>query len=265
MRGDLEDGVGRRVDDPLARLLMLLAELLDDVRARRGLVPEHAAAGLVHERVDHVVREAVRIGRHRGRRDDAHQLPVAGRRVLALRPLEQPAGDRGSARLRRAALELHHVAEAERLQCGQVETSDGAGHVAERVRSLISEIGRIGQLSRADGIEHDYARPRHVAIVRRARGKSAHHPEGWRNPPGRSARSLRPIEYNERHGREPRACGPGRAPRPRAGARGRAPAPLARRSRRGAEAGSGSPRTCVSTNRSTDLARLRRAWTLSSV
>ena len=109
------------------------------VRPGRGLVAEDAAAGLVHERVDHVVREAVRVGRHRRRRDDPHQLPVTGRRVLALGALEQPAGDRGRTRLRRAALERHHVAEAERLERGQVEASDGAGDVAERVGALISE------------------------------------------------------------------------------------------------------------------------------
>ena len=116
VRGDLEDRVGGRVDDPLARLLVLLAELLDDLRPARRLVAEHAAGGAVHERVDHVVREAVRVGRERLRRDDPHQLPVADRRVLALRALEQPAGDRGRARLRRAALERLDVAEAERLQ-----------------------------------------------------------------------------------------------------------------------------------------------------
>ena len=65
VRRDLEDRVGGRVDDPLAGALVLLAELLDDLRARRRLVAEHAAAGAVHERVDHVVREAVRVRRHR--------------------------------------------------------------------------------------------------------------------------------------------------------------------------------------------------------
>ena len=116
VRRDLEDRVGGGVDDPLAGLLVLLAELLDDLRPRGRLVAEHAAAGPVHERVDHVVREAVRVGRERRGRDDAHQLPVAGRRVLALRALEQAAGDRGRAGLRRAALERLDVAEAERLQ-----------------------------------------------------------------------------------------------------------------------------------------------------
>ena len=87
VRRDLEDGVRRRVDDPLAGLLVLLAELLDDLRPGR-LVAEHAARGGVHERVDHVVREAVGIRRQGLRRDDAHHLPVAERRVFPLGALE---------------------------------------------------------------------------------------------------------------------------------------------------------------------------------
>src|SRR5262249_31709767 len=59
VRGDLEHGVGRRVDDPLSGPLMLLAQLLDDLRARRRLVAENAATRLVHERVDDVVRKPV--------------------------------------------------------------------------------------------------------------------------------------------------------------------------------------------------------------
>ena len=45
VRGDLEDGVGRRVDDPLARPHVLVAEALDDLGARGRHVAEHAAAG----------------------------------------------------------------------------------------------------------------------------------------------------------------------------------------------------------------------------
>ena len=65
-----------------------------------GLFPEHSATGAVHERVDDVVREPVRVGRERRRRDDAHVLPMAGRRVLALRAREKPAGDGRGPRLR---------------------------------------------------------------------------------------------------------------------------------------------------------------------
>jgi hypothetical protein len=136
---DLKDGVGGRVDDPLARLLMLLAKLLDDLRAGRRLVAENASRSPVHERVDHVMWEAVRVRRHRRGRHHAHQLPVAGRRVLALGALEQASRDGRRARLRRAALERHHVAQAEGLERGQVESPDGAGDVTERVGALISE------------------------------------------------------------------------------------------------------------------------------
>ena len=132
-----------------------------------GLVAEHAAPGPVHERVDHVVREAVRVRRHRLRRDDAHQLPVAGGRVLALRALEQAAGDGRRAGLRRAALERLDVAEAERLEVRQVEAADGARDVAERVRALVAVFVGVGQLAGADGVEHDDAGPRHGAILGR--------------------------------------------------------------------------------------------------
>src|SRR5581483_2037381 len=165
VRRDLEDGVGRGVHDPLARLLMLLAELEDDVRPRRRLVPDHAAPGLVHERVDDVVREAVRIRRERLSGDDAHQLPVAGGRVLALRTLDQPAGDGGRTGLRRAALKGLDVAEAEGLHVGEIEAPDRLGDVAERVRALVPICPGIRQLSGTDGIEDDHARSWHGAIL----------------------------------------------------------------------------------------------------
>jgi hypothetical protein len=167
VRGDLEDGVRRRVDDPLAGALMLLAELLDDLRARGRLVAEHTAARSVHERVDHVVREPLRVRRERRRRDDAHQLPVAGRRVLALRALEQPPGDCGRARLRRAALERLDVPEAERLEVGQVEAVHGARDIAERVGAFVAVCGGIRKRSRAHGVQHDHASARHAAILGR--------------------------------------------------------------------------------------------------
>src|SRR5687768_16495831 len=67
VRGDLEDRVGGRVDDPLLRLLVLLAEFLDDLGPGRRLVAEHASPGLVHERIDDVVGKTVRVRRERRR------------------------------------------------------------------------------------------------------------------------------------------------------------------------------------------------------
>jgi hypothetical protein len=161
---DLEDRVGRRVDDPLARALMLFAELLDDLRARRGLVADHASARAVHERVDHLVGEAVRVGRERARRDDAHQFPVARGRVLALRALEQPAGDRGRVRLRGAAFERLDVSETERLEVRQIEPADRVRDVSEGIRPLVAPVGGVGKLPRPDGVQHDHAGPRHSEL-----------------------------------------------------------------------------------------------------
>ncbi len=188
MGRDLEDGVGRRVDDPLARALVLFAELLDDLGTRRGLVTKHAPPGLIHERVDDLVGKAVRVRRERRRRDDAHVLPVAGCGVLAFGALEEPAGDSWCARLRRAALEREDVPEAERLEIGQVEASDGAGHVAERVGAFVSVLRRVRQLTRADGIEHDHARPRHAGILRRLWTTPSAYSCSWSTSP-RSSRS----------------------------------------------------------------------------
>jgi hypothetical protein len=140
---------------------VLLAQLLDDLRARRGLVAENAATGLVHERVDDLVRKAVRVRRERRRRDDTHQLPVAGGGVLALRTLEQPAGDRWSPGLRRAAFERHDVAETECLEVREVEPADRLRDVAERVRALVPVLAGIRQLPCPDRVEDDHTRTRH--------------------------------------------------------------------------------------------------------
>src|SRR5207249_12115247 len=166
--GDLKDGIRRRVDDPLPRALVFLTELLDDLRTRCSLVAEDAAAGTVHERIYNVVRKPVRIRRHRLRRHDAHQLPVTRGRVLPLRPLDQPSGNGRRTRLRRTALEGLDVPEAERFEVREIQASDGAGDVSERVRSLVAVLRGVGKLARTNGVEHDDTRPRHAAILGRS-------------------------------------------------------------------------------------------------
>src|SRR5439155_3663171 len=86
--------------------------------------------------------------------------PVTRRRVLAARPLEQTAGDRGRSRLRRTAFERLDVAEAERLERREVETADRACDVAERVGARVAEVGRVRQRTRTHRVEHDHARAR---------------------------------------------------------------------------------------------------------
>ena len=166
VRGDLEDRVGRGVHDPLSRLLVLLAVLLDHLGSRRRLVAEHPAPRPVHKRIDHLVREAVRIRREGHCGDDPHQLPMSRSRVLALRALEQTPCDGRCTRLRRTTFQRLDVAEPERLEIGQVEASDRASNVPQCVRALIPPLGSIRQRTRADGIEHNHARPRHAGSLR---------------------------------------------------------------------------------------------------
>ena len=165
VRCDLEDGVGRGVDDPLARLAVLVAVALDDLGARRRLVTEHAAARAVHERIDHIVGEAVRVGREGDRVDDPHQFPVTRRRVLPLGACQQAAGNRRGARLGAAALEGFNVAEAQGLQHWQVETTDGTSDIAERVGALVTVLGSVWQGASADCIENDHTYAGHGAIL----------------------------------------------------------------------------------------------------
>jgi hypothetical protein len=162
---DLEDRVAGGVDDPLARSLMLLAELLDDLGPRRCLVAEHAAAGPVRERVENLEREPVGVRRKGLSSHHPHQLPVSRGRVLALRPLDEPARNRGRSGLRRAAGQFLHVAETERLEIREVEPADRFRDVAKCVRPFVAVVGRIRQLTRPDGVEDDDARPWHEAIL----------------------------------------------------------------------------------------------------
>ena len=71
----------------------------------------------------------------------------------------------GRAGLRRAALERLDVAEPESLEVGEIEPSDGAGHVAERVRSLVAVLGRIRKRPGPNRVQHDDAGARHAAIL----------------------------------------------------------------------------------------------------
>ena len=95
MRRDLEDGIGGGVADRLPGPDMLLAELGDDLGARGVLVAEDARElRLADQRVGQLLRE----GRDRLREvapveadRDAGDLPVAGRRVLALGDLDAVA------------------------------------------------------------------------------------------------------------------------------------------------------------------------------
>ena len=85
MCGDLKNAVRRRVHDERTRFYALFAVVLDDFRARIGLVAKHFSARASFKLFDDVLRETVRVGRQRLWRDYARNLPVSYCSVLAQR------------------------------------------------------------------------------------------------------------------------------------------------------------------------------------
>ena len=159
---------------------MLLAEFLDDRRARRMPVAEDAVElafgdqrrrqqfGKGGDRLGEIA--PVEIDRRPG------DLPMAGGRVLAARrldaiaPLPRGFGQREAGR-RAAGRGLHRMPEAERLEAGQAAGAapqaeavaeaqrTGLGDVAERIGALVAIGSGVLGAAAADRIENDEDRP----------------------------------------------------------------------------------------------------------
>ena len=152
VRRDLEDGVGRGVDDRRAGAHVLFAELVEDHRPRRRLVAERLPADAPLVFGDDVGRKSVRIGAERILDDEPHHFPMPGRRVLPRADLGHPP-ERAARRLGRCRL---------RKRVQQPEPREGrqrrmlrVEHVAERVRALVAEVFRVRQLADAEGVTDD--------------------------------------------------------------------------------------------------------------
>src|SRR6185369_3417312 len=92
VRGDLEHAVRARVDDGLAGAQVLLAQLVEDDGAARGLVAEVTGrSGVAQPRLHQRGRKSLREGGEALLQDDAHHFPMAGGGVLALRLLRHLA------------------------------------------------------------------------------------------------------------------------------------------------------------------------------
>ena len=146
MRGDLEDGIGARVDDGPAGGEMLAHQFLDDDRAARRLVaekPRHARELLpfAHQ----LRREAVRERREPLLEYYADHFPVAGRRIFSLRQLRHRAEARARRRDLRATGDLRQVAEPPAVQRRELESSDPLRRIAERIRAAVA-VGADGLL-----------------------------------------------------------------------------------------------------------------------
>ena len=155
MGGDLEHRVGRGVDDRLAGLQVLGAQLLDDLGARGGLVAEHAAADGLGEGVDHLGREAVGVGREGLVEDDPHHLPVAGGGVLAGRPLGH-AADHGGGRVDGVDPgDPGQPPEPPRPERGQLQPADRGGGVPGGVGALVAVVAGVRRLPHPERVADD--------------------------------------------------------------------------------------------------------------
>jgi hypothetical protein len=170
VRRDLEDRVGRRVEDQLAGLEVVAPVVLDHLGAAVGAVAAEAVPRHAFERLHHLGRKAVRVGRQRMVRHHPHQLPVAGGRLLARPERVQAAVDDGLAGGRHT-LDRDDGAEAEAAESRQLQSAHPLGEMGKRVRALVTRVvAGVRQGADAAGIHHDHRRTCHCgAIMSRAR------------------------------------------------------------------------------------------------
>ena len=161
------------------------------------------------------------VGGQRRRRDHAHQLPVAGGRVLAGAQRRQAAVDGG--RLGgRDARDRDDRAEPEALEDRQVEAARGLGEVGQRAGAGVAVGGGVGQRADAAGVEDDDRRPAAHAPPRGRARRSEPHDRGEdllstrAKSSGGAGRRRRPRRRRRRRaGTARRAPGPAIVPVPR--------------------------------------------------
>ena len=172
VRGDLEDAVGRRVDDRPARLHVLGSELVDDRRPRRDHVAERRPADSLFELGDQLRGEAVREDGKGPLEDEPHQLPVTGDGILARRHLGHPAV--GRERRRRGGLDPPRSTTRPSPSERSVGTRqpDVVSDVAERIAAAIAVTVSVRQLADAHAVEDDDDGPAGNGRLRQTRQPS---------------------------------------------------------------------------------------------
>ena len=163
VRRDLEHGVCGRINDEVSRAHMLRAVLCDDLGAGPGCVRQDAAARRLAEGLEHLLGEAVGIGRQRIRGNDARDLPVADRGVLAHGGLCHAGAGARLRGIRAEEGQALDVAEAAVHHRGDVQLA-GRGTALERVHAEITELCGIGHFTCAAGIQNDQKNALHFGI-----------------------------------------------------------------------------------------------------
>jgi hypothetical protein len=117
-------------------------------------LPSDAAADRALELGDDVGREPVGKRRERALEHEAHQLPVAGHRVLAGRSFRHPP-ERGRRGLDGAMPRSGVMQPRPSASSVGTRTSTRRADVAERVAALVAVRGGVRQLADPDAVEHD--------------------------------------------------------------------------------------------------------------
>ena len=158
MCSDLEDRIGRGIDDRKARAHVLFAQLLDDLGARSHRVAERFASDSRLEGLADFGRDALGEGRQRFLQDHAGDFPVSGRGVLALGPRRRLAPSAARRRHRGHAADRDDPPEAQSLHHWHRQP-DGVADVAECVRSevaaLLAVLAGIGHEADPGAVEDD--------------------------------------------------------------------------------------------------------------
>ena len=154
MRRDLEHAVRRGVYNQLPRFHVLFAVVRDHRRARIRAVAQHAAAHSRRKALEERGREAPRERGQRLLADDARDLPVADRRILAVRFLREPRKCGGRRVRPFSARHAVYVEKPERAEVWQ-RKARAFRTAQKRVAARVAEARRVRHLPDADAVEYN--------------------------------------------------------------------------------------------------------------
>ena len=158
VRGNLEDAVGRGIDNGRAGLHVLRAQLFDDLRPARRFVAQRLAAYRPLELFHHLGRKTVGISGKGYLHVQARHLPVAGGGVFAGRGQRRLAVGGSRMLSRRQVFERLDVGQPQLDQVRQLQRARGR-HVPQCVAPGVAELCRVRHLADAHAVQHQQHHP----------------------------------------------------------------------------------------------------------
>src|SRR5689334_16875224 len=155
MRGDLKNGIGRRVNDGLVRVDVLFTQNFDDLSAGSRNVTEYSRhVSFAHEAIDNRSRKAVRVSREGAFENYPSHLPMTRCRVFAVRTQGTTAVRTDEIIHWRQLSQRTNIAESVTLQMRQTYGAR-CENVSKRVRPRVAPLGRVGHGADAGAVKHD--------------------------------------------------------------------------------------------------------------